>query len=452
MVNKPRILAWWRRATRLMLLVLLALAGAAHATDAPPKDRGEVLKALVDQNTKLFGKAEQLENQAESDEKNVQARQVIYTERNRLQSQAVELYRQNPADEVAFEAMLFANNADYKQPSDEICRNLKQYHLNNPRLYLMLSVRQHYSNGFISDECEQFYKVAAANAATARVRDVAQLRLALSYQRMAGLLANLSELRMTPEEYFTSESRALHGPLPAQTMDRVRKQFAKSKWLSRDWQPLRQSARELASSVRDSKHLLAYYNFGAEGFEQSAGTMVSEEADRIVYRIDHASQGSAIDDFGAVDLNGDPVSFAKHRGKVLVLELWASWYKPCLEVIPKLRAVKDRMVARPFEIITLSLDRNVGDAKVFMQDNPMPFTNWYIGEDKDFFQTWQVWQLPKRYVIDQHGVIRSIPRLGFEDFTHYLNRLVSEAEAEPGSAANNARYSRLLGERAKTDF
>ncbi len=431
-------LVWPLLSANLVLFALLVQPGDVYAAD-----RGSALKALVDENADLVRELKRPEQAGSSDEPG-EKRHEIYTERSRLQSEAVELYRQAPGDAVAFDAMLFATYADYNQLSDEICRYLKQYHLDNPRLYLTLSTRQQFQHGYTSDDCEQFYKAAAAGGSTARVREIAQLRLALTYQKMAGLLANLGELEMSPENYFTSESRSIHGPLPAQTMERIRKKYAQSTWATRKWQPLRQRARQLAGSVQDSEYSLSFYTFDENGFHETKGTPISKEAARIVYRIDHASPGTHIVDFGATDLEGNPVSFARHRGKIIVLELWASWYKPCIKSIPRLRAMQERMRGRPFEIITLSLDANVGDAKVFMQDNPMPFTNWYIGEDHEFLNTWQVWPLPKRYIVDQNGVIRSIPRLGFDDFANYLNRLVAEASEENGQPADDERQSRPL--------
>jgi thiol-disulfide isomerase/thioredoxin len=51
---------------------------------------------------------------------------------------------------------------------------------------------------------------------------------------------------------------------------------------------------------------------------------------------------------------GEPTSLAELRGKVVLLEFWATWCRPCLELMPKLRALHERYAARGLEILALS--------------------------------------------------------------------------------------------------
>ena len=62
-------------------------------------------------------------------------------------------------------------------------------------------------------------------------------------------------------------------------------------------------------------------------------------------------------EFSFVDESGKSVSLNDFRGKVVVLNLWATWCAPCRHEMPALDAVKKAFEGRPVEILTISIDR-----------------------------------------------------------------------------------------------
>jgi peroxiredoxin len=67
--------------------------------------------------------------------------------------------------------------------------------------------------------------------------------------------------------------------------------------------------------------------------------------------------------FSRTGFDGKPVNLAAFKGKVLLLDFWASWCAPCVISIPHFRDWQARMGKRGFQVIGISMDDSVSDAK-----------------------------------------------------------------------------------------
>jgi thiol-disulfide isomerase/thioredoxin len=65
---------------------------------------------------------------------------------------------------------------------------------------------------------------------------------------------------------------------------------------------------------------------------------------------------SAVSSLDVVDLQGRRWTAADLRGRVVLLDFWASWCAPCLDQIPELKRLRDRYGPRRFEVLAISLD------------------------------------------------------------------------------------------------
>ena len=66
--------------------------------------------------------------------------------------------------------------------------------------------------------------------------------------------------------------------------------------------------------------------------------------------------GRPAPDFTLADLDGQPVSLSQFRGKVVLLDFWASWCGPCISNLPDLRKIKKETAGQPVVFLNLSLD------------------------------------------------------------------------------------------------
>ena len=118
--------------------------------------------------------------------------------------------------------------------------------------------------------------------------------------------------------------------------------------------------------------------------------------------------GDKFVDFEMMDPNGQQRKLSELKGKIVLLEFWASWCGPCLSDIPYLKKTYEKYHKYGFEIFAVSLDMNKEDwLKAIEQKN----LNWHhVTELKNVGNTagliYGVSGIPDNFLIDENGIIR----------------------------------------------
>jgi len=98
------------------------------------------------------------------------------------------------------------------------------------------------------------------------------------------------------------------------------------------------------------------------------------------------------------------VTLSALRGKVVLVDFWASWCAPCERSFPWMNALYDSLAPRGFEIVAINLDKDREAAYAFLARHPARFTVAFDPDGKTA-EAYQVKAMPSSFVIDSSGSI-----------------------------------------------
>lgn len=110
-------------------------------------------------------------------------------------------------------------------------------------------------------------------------------------------------------------------------------------------------------------------------------------------------------EFRVKDLNGRTLSLASLKGKVVIVDFWATWCPPCRLEIPTLNELQARYGERGLEIIAISLDETADEIRAFMKQTPLNYTVVH-GDEAIMAQFGGIAALPTTFFLDRRGSIR----------------------------------------------
>jgi thiol-disulfide isomerase/thioredoxin len=126
-------------------------------------------------------------------------------------------------------------------------------------------------------------------------------------------------------------------------------------------------------------------------------------------------------------LDGKKARLSALKGRVVVLDIWATWCGPCRAMIPHSREMVERLKDKPFTLVSISADTDKKTLTDFLAKEKMPWTHWWNGEEGGIVEDWEVEHFPTVYVIDAKGIIRHKELRG-EELEKAVNDLLKEIE------------------------
>lgn len=128
-------------------------------------------------------------------------------------------------------------------------------------------------------------------------------------------------------------------------------------------------------------------------------------------------------------MNGKTLALSSLRGKVVLLDVWASWCAPCTKELPMLDAMARRLRGKGVEILAVSVDQERANVVAFLDSHPHQSLTVAHDPRGQIADTLQPEKMPTSYAIDRVGVIRHI-NYGFDpsDAPDIERRLAELAE------------------------
>jgi peroxiredoxin len=115
--------------------------------------------------------------------------------------------------------------------------------------------------------------------------------------------------------------------------------------------------------------------------------------------------GKLAANFTLKDLNGAPVSLASLRGKVVFLNIWATWCAPCREEMPSIESLYNTFKAnKDFVVLAVSQDTDGGSVRPFVRQNHLQFTV-LLDPRNEVGERYDVSGIPETFIIGRDGRI-----------------------------------------------
>jgi cytochrome c biogenesis protein CcmG/thiol:disulfide interchange protein DsbE len=132
---------------------------------------------------------------------------------------------------------------------------------------------------------------------------------------------------------------------------------------------------------------------------------IREERNSTLKTTKSLQPGLEVPNFAFPDLNGKEVSLAEHRGKVVLLNVWATWCPPCRQEMPSMQSLYEKFNGENFEILAVSIDSEGGEAVApFMRQMNLTFPA-LLDPGETIRSLYGITGVPETFIIDKDGIL-----------------------------------------------
>ncbi len=116
-------------------------------------------------------------------------------------------------------------------------------------------------------------------------------------------------------------------------------------------------------------------------------------------------RGKATLPLAGPSLEGGKLDLADLRGRVVVVNFWATWCEPCREEMPSLERLRGKLAGKPFEVVAVNYGESREKVAQFL-DREFVSLPVLLDTQKDAARIWNVQGFPMTFVVDARGRIR----------------------------------------------
>jgi thiol-disulfide isomerase/thioredoxin len=100
---------------------------------------------------------------------------------------------------------------------------------------------------------------------------------------------------------------------------------------------------------------------------------------------------------------GKPVNFEHYKGKVVIVNLWATWCPPCVRELPALHRLTQTLNADQFVLLPISIDADAAMVKPFLAEIGLSAFNSYFDPQQDLRDVFPLDTIPATFILNEQG-------------------------------------------------
>jgi len=133
---------------------------------------------------------------------------------------------------------------------------------------------------------------------------------------------------------------------------------------------------------------------------------ITQVLDQFVGELSQPGVGDVLD-IAFTDINGQAVDLAAMKGKVVLIDFWATWCGPCVAELPNVISTYNEFHDKGFEVIGISLDEDKAALTAFIAEKKMPWTQYFDGQGwgNKFATANGISGIPATFLIGKDGKI-----------------------------------------------
>jgi thiol-disulfide isomerase/thioredoxin len=156
---------------------------------------------------------------------------------------------------------------------------------------------------------------------------------------------------------------------------------------------------------------------------------IDNSTNRSKFKSTLSSQNFAAKELILTNLDGKQIDLKDYKNKVVLLNFWASWCKPCVKEIPSLMRLKNKVNNDNFEILTVNIGESKNKIMSFKKKVKFDLET-LLDTDGKYANLWNIYAYPSNYIWDKNLVVRYGYRGALEwdrdDIVKTINELLNE--------------------------